>query len=47
VHARRGLYHAGSLQYVVQEGTVSKLHLTTDLLAMLIPGEPLARGCCG
>jgi len=35
-----GLYNAGSLQIVVQDGTVPKLHLTTDLLAMLIPELP-------
>ncbi|KAF5840860.1 bactericidal permeability-increasing protein [Dunaliella salina] len=35
-----GLYNAGSLQMVVKDGTVPKLHLTTDLLAMLIPELP-------
>ena len=45
-----GLYHAGTLRYSVQEGTIDKLHLTTDLLAMLIPGTPCACVClcvCG
>lgn len=35
-----GLHRGNALQYSIVDGTVPKLHLTTDLLAMLIPQLP-------
>lgn len=35
-----GLYRGGMLQYSLVEGSIPSLHLTTDLLAMLIPQLP-------
>ncbi|KAJ9506385.1 hypothetical protein QJQ45_019471 [Haematococcus lacustris] len=37
-----GLFNSGALRYDLVDGTIPKLHLTTDLLAMLIPGLPKA-----
>lgn len=37
-----GLYNSDTMRYTLQDGTIPKLHLTTDLLAMLIPGLPKA-----
>lgn len=37
-----GLYRSGALKYDLIDGAIPKLHLTTDLLAMLIPGLPKA-----
>eukprot|EP00197_Chlamydomonas_leiostraca_P014615 CAMPEP_0202865826 /NCGR_PEP_ID=MMETSP1391-20130828/6456_1 /ASSEMBLY_ACC=CAM_ASM_000867 /TAXON_ID=1034604 /ORGANISM="Chlamydomonas leiostraca, Strain SAG 11-49" /LENGTH=620 /DNA_ID=CAMNT_0049545707 /DNA_START=18 /DNA_END=1880 /DNA_ORIENTATION=+ len=35
-----GLYRGGTLQISIVEGTVPNLHITTDLMAMLIPELP-------
>lgn len=35
-----GMFNAGSLKFSVVDGTIPKLHLTTDLMAMLIPQLP-------
>jgi len=35
-----GLFEGHALQYDLQDGTIAKLHLSTDLLAMLIPQLP-------
>jgi hypothetical protein len=37
-----GLAQSKALSISIQDGTVPRLHLTTDLLAMLIPGLPKA-----
>jgi len=35
-----GLHNSGALKYSIVDGTIPKLHLTTDLLVMLIPQLP-------
>lgn len=37
-----GLFRGNALQYDLVDGSIPKLHLTTDLLVMLIPGLPKA-----
>ncbi len=35
-----GMFNVGSLKFRVEDGSIPKLHLTTDLMASLIPQLP-------
>jgi len=37
-----GLYRSETLKFTLEDGVIPNLHLTTDLLAMLVPGLPKA-----